>query len=144
MKRLVLILFIALLPALLPAQDELRIQLLPGHNLISCNLRMPREFFREGENRGPNVPLMMAQLGNNIRFLGIMEDERGRFYAPRLNFCNIPYWDVTDGYLLVMNQATEIVWEGERLPADMNIPMNVGWNIISYLPEYRLNHCCPK
>jgi len=146
MRLIIPILAIALLPEFLLAQDELRIQLQPGHNLISCNLRMPGEFFREGEDRGPDVRRMMEPLGgeqdvNNPLLL--LEDSWGHFYSPRLRFNNIAYWDVTKGMMLVMGNEAELVWEGERLPADTEIELPVRGSILAYMPNYSLDASAP-
>jgi len=136
-------LFLLLLPTLLQAQDELRIQLVPGHNLISCNVRLPDEFMRG--DPGPEIPLMMEQLrdeNGNLPIV-ILNNEVGLFYAPSRGFNGIPYWNYTQGYMLIMASEAEIVWEGERLPADTEVPIARGWNLISYMPDYELDASAP-
>ncbi len=137
---------LALLPGFLFAQDELRIALHPGHNLISSNLQMPEAFFRQGEARGPDIRQMMVQLRTpNGNFpVNLLNNESGLYYAPNRNFNNIPYWNISEGYMLWMTEAAELVWRGERMPVDAEVPLASGGNYISYLPDFELDASQPN
>ena len=116
---------------------ELAVQLNRGWNMISINVSPPERFYNEGEERGPAIPLMMAQLlGQGV--LDILKNSGGQFYMPDHNFNNIPYWNLTEGYLINVSEDAIGTWSGEVIPADTDIPLHEGWNIIAYYPEYEL------
>jgi len=112
-----------------------------GWNLISLNVTPGQEFYTRAE--GPDVRRMMEQFRfgeNNVsHHVMLMKNERGFFYAPsNHDFNNIPFWNLTEGYLVKMDQATEGVWSGEAIPADADVPIASGWNMIAYFPTYQL------
>jgi len=73
----------------------------------------------------------------------LMKDGDGRFYLPDWGFNNIPYWNLTEGYQVKVDEDVEAVWAGELIPADSNIPLEEGWNIIAYFPTYELDASAP-
>jgi hypothetical protein len=88
---------------------------------------------------------MMAQFQRedgsyNLR---LMTDGAGRFYLPTYGFNNIPFWDLTRGYRLAVEETVEAVWRGLPIPYNREIPINDGWNIIAYLPTYELDARAP-
>ncbi|MBT3232691.1 MAG: DUF5123 domain-containing protein [Calditrichaeota bacterium] len=117
-----------------------------GWNLISLNVSPAEEFYAEGEDRGPNVELMMEQLriDEDNHHIELMKDGEGRFYAPAQDFNNIPYWNLLEGYLVKVDERVEANWEGEVIPADADIPLEAGWNLIAYLPTYELDASAPN
>ena len=120
--------------------DEIAIVLSSGWNLMSINVSPPQEFYREGDDRGPDVIRMMEQLrvdeDNHLLFM--LKNEGGRFYLPHVPFNNIPYWELTEGYQVRVLEDCEATWAGEQIPADADIPIDEGWNIIAYFPTYDL------
>lgn len=141
------------LPGFLYAQHELVIGLDAGANLISCNLVLSEEFYRENENRGPDPRLMVGQFGaeNNANPLYSLINQEGNFYMPRMHFNGIPYWEYEQAYWLMMSRPAQLVWQSQELQprdADIQIPArhfdeNIrhwgGWFGIAYLPDYPLN-----
>jgi len=67
--------------------------------------------------------------------LTMVKDGQGRFYFPDQNFNNIPEWVAHQGYLVKVNENTELTLTGELLPEDDQIQLAEGWNMIAYLPE---------
>ncbi|MBT3232940.1 MAG: choice-of-anchor D domain-containing protein [Calditrichaeota bacterium] len=125
--------------------DELRLLFEAGWNLVSLNIIPPEEYYRRGENRGPDVVLMLDQLridDDQHRVL-LMKNEGGRFYAPGWDFNNIPYWNLTQGYQVKMEEGAEAIYSGIRIPADADIPLEEGWNIIAYYPPFELEAGSP-
>ncbi len=120
---------------------SLDISLHENWNLISINVSPPEEFYEENDNRGPDVILMMAQLriDEENHHVLLMKDEHGRFYLPAFDFNNIPYWDLTRGYQVKVNEDVEAVWSGEPIPANTEFWLNEGWNIVAYFPTYELD-----
>jgi len=116
-----------------------------GWNLISINITPEEEFYREDEDRGPDIILMAQQLrvddGNH--HVQLMKDEDGRFYTPAQEFNNIPFWDLAEGYYVRVDENVESIWEGDRIPFDTDIPVEEGWNLIAYYPEYQLDASAP-
>ncbi len=126
----------------LNAQDQIEIPVSVGYNLISSNIHLPEEFWARQE--GPDVRRIFAQLnGVNGNTLGLLVNEQGRFYLPSRNFNNISFWNEAEGYAADMLEDRVIVWEGERLPANTNLPMSQGWNYVAYFPTYQLDASAP-
>lgn len=73
----------------------------------------------------------------------MLKDEQGHFYSPAFGFNNIPYWNLTEGYLIKITEAVETTWEGEPIPFDAEIPLAEGWNFIAYYPDYELSAAAP-
>ncbi len=122
---------------------ELNVSFNAGWNMISINV-IPAEEMWEREE-GPDVVLMTDQLridGDNHNLL-LMKDENGQFYAPQFGFNNIPYWNLTEGYLMKMDEAVEAVWSGDSIPVETDINLTAGWNIIAYFPTYDLDASNP-
>ena len=114
-------------------------------NLISINVSPPQEFYEENDNRGPDVILMMEHLriDENNHHILLMKNEDGRFYLPAFGFNNIPYWDLTRGYQVKADADVEADFSGEPIPADADIWLDEGWNIIAYFPTYQLDARSP-
>jgi hypothetical protein len=114
-------------------------------NLISINIYPPQEFYQEGEDRGADVIRMMEQLriDEENHHVLLMKNEDGRFYLPAFDFNNIPYWDLTEGYQVKVDEDVEAVWAGDRIPADADIPLEENWNFIAYYPTYELDATAP-
>jgi hypothetical protein len=126
-----------------PGNDrELSVLLTTGWNIISINVR-PGDGMWEGED-GPDINLMTEQLrGEERHHLELMKDEDGRFYLPAFGFNNIPYWDLTEGYQMKVDQDLEAIWAGEPIAPDADIPLEVLWNLIAYFPTYELDASSP-
>ncbi len=125
--------------------DELRVPFEPGWNMVSINIIPPEEYYRRGENRGPDVVLMLDQLriDDDLHRVLLMKNESGRFYAPGFGFNNIPYWNLTEGYQVKMEEGAEAIYSGVRIPADTDIQLEEGWNIIAYYPPFELDSGAP-
>jgi hypothetical protein len=79
--------------------------------------------------------------------IGIMEDlveaetlimvknGSGQFYNPQFGFNNIPGWQADEGYMIKMDGADELTLTGESLPWDTIIPLEAGWQMISFYPR---------
>lgn len=126
-----------------PAERE--VELSAGWNVISLNINPPVEMYREDENRGPDVILMMQQLrvDENLHHVIIMKDERGDFYLPSYNFNSIDYWNLAEGYKVMVDETVTANWSGIPLPAQGDITLEEGWNMISYFPAYELDASAP-
>jgi hypothetical protein len=123
---------------------DLRVNLSEGWNMISINVVPPDELW-EGE-QGPDIRLMTEQLriDENNHHIILMKNGSGQFYAPAWdNFNNIPFWDLTKGYLVKVDQDVEAVWSGIQIPTDADIQLTEGWNMISYFPIYELDASAP-
>ena len=117
----------------------LDVSMFEGWNLISLNID-PLNCYAEGGEQGPDIILMFAQIVENTI---IVKDEQGRFYAPEFEFNNIPFWNLTEGYLVKTNSELETSWSGEIIPADSNIPLTEGWNYAAYFPTFHLDASAP-
>jgi len=126
-----------------PVEREISVLLSEGWNIISINLAPSEEMWEREE--GPDVILMTDQLriDENNHHILLMKDEDGGFYAPAFGFNNIPYWDLTQGYQVKVDDDVEAVWSGELIPADADIPLERDWNLIAYFPTYELDASAP-
>jgi len=127
---------------------DLTVRFVQNWNLISINVIPDRGLWRRDE--GPDIRLMTDRLRYNPadpqsrHHILLMKDERGRFYSPAQNFSNIPYWNLAEGYQVKLDQAIQTQWNGEPIPADADVPINLGWNMIAYFPEYELSAAAPQ
>ena len=63
----------------------------------------------------------------------------GNFYRPDFEFNNIPCWFVDEGYQIKMTGAAELTLEGMSVLRDEPIPLESGWQLISYYPRFPIN-----
>ncbi len=117
---------------------ELTVPMTEGWNMISINVD-PIDFYGD-DDRGPDFHAMMDQLNNHV---GLMKDAYGRFYAPEFGFCNIPFWNLEQGYLVKVDEDVEAVWPGVVIEADSDVNLGAGWSIVSYFPTYTLDASAP-
>ncbi|MFN3820907.1 MAG: S8 family peptidase [bacterium] len=120
--------FRALQASALPPR-EVVIPLRQGWNLISFNVytdpTQPFTFyFTELVERGR---------------LEIVKDDQGRFYNPRWEFNNIPYWDYLKGYYIKVNEPDTLTYRNEPVSFIVSIPIRRGWQIVAYLPDFSLS-----
>ncbi|MBM3326135.1 MAG: T9SS type A sorting domain-containing protein, partial [Calditrichaeota bacterium] len=99
-----------------------------GWNLISANVQPD-----PADVRVVMAPLVQAGQ------LQLMKNNIGQFYAPRLNFCNIPGWVMPQGYLVKTTAACQLRVEGLSAMPDDPIPLREGWNIAAYYPRQPLD-----
>ena len=98
-----------------------------GWNLISSNLAL----------EDVNIINIFQQLVDR-EILELVKDQEGRFYSPAFEFNSIPEWVSSQGYLLKVAEADEIVFSGESIPAQTPIDLIEGWQFIAYFPTYNL------
>lgn len=129
-----------------PDTRDLHVSMSNGWNIISLNVVPGNEFYRPGQEGGPDVRLVLDQLRDEQGStpVDIFKDENGNFYLPRRNFCNIPFWNLSQGYQIKVTQATELIQTGTAIPTDTPIPIESGWNLISYYPDYQLSARAPN
>jgi|GEM_PF-2164936 len=122
----------------------LPVQFTEGWNLISLNVFPAEEFYADDEDRGPDVIRMTEQLqGEEEHHIVLMKNEAGQFYLPSFDFNSIPYWNLTEGYQVKVDEDIETSWSGEQIPADADVPLEEGWNLIAYYPTYELDASAP-
>lgn len=124
--------------------DRIVVAFEEGWNLISINITPPEEFWVREE--GPNIIRMMNQLriDEDNHHVEMMKDEDGRFYLPAWGFNNIPYWNLTQGYQVkIDDEGLSTTWYGEPIEADVDVPLFENWNIAAYFPTYELDASAP-
>ncbi|MDP8238228.1 MAG: DUF1573 domain-containing protein [Candidatus Hatepunaea meridiana] len=121
--------------------DQIQIQLMVGWNFISTNVVPLLNMFEAPETRGPDVELMFEQLRapNGEHSVILVIDYSGCFWFPRYEFNSIAYWNLTNGLRVLVLEVEQIIWDGVRIPPDTDIPLQSGYNLIAYYPEYDLN-----
>ena len=55
----------------------------------------------------------------------------------------IPYWNLTQGYMIKVDQDVETAWSGMQIEPDADIPLSNNWNFMAYYPTYDLNMDAP-
>ncbi len=105
----------------------------------------PDEFIINLEEGWDMISCPVAPVDNDIRIvfaeiteqgsLEMVKDGRGRFYYPEQDFNNIPVWVANQGYLVKVNENTDLTISGELLPEDDRIQLVESWNMVAYLPE---------
>ena len=121
------------------------VSLSEGWNMMSVNVSPPMGFYADDEDRGPDIVQMMNRLriDDENHHLVLMKNQSGRFYSPSFGFNNIPFWNLTEGYLVKVDADLEATWSGEPIPADADVPLREGWNMIAYFPTYDLDMSSP-
>jgi hypothetical protein len=129
------------LTVIVGGERDLEIGLTEGWNLISLNVLPGARFYVEGEERGPDIRLMMQTLINDDEELLMthMKSEDGSFCLPSWDFWGIDYWNFQEGYWITMSEDWDAVWTGAPIPDDTPIDITEGWNIIPYYPVYDLD-----
>ncbi|NQU05470.1 MAG: tandem-95 repeat protein, partial [Calditrichaeota bacterium] len=110
-------------------------------NLISINITLDEEEFYAEDDRGPDVELMFEQLRIDEfnHKIEIIKDERGGFCVPAWDhWSGIEFWNYEEGYQIKMTERAELSFTGVPIPADTDISIAAGWNMIAYFPEYDL------
>ncbi|MBT7789548.1 MAG: T9SS type A sorting domain-containing protein [Calditrichaeota bacterium] len=102
---------------------EINIVLNEGWNQVSINV-LP-------ENH--DVPAILAPLVDEDMII-LAKDGQGRFYLPEAGFCNIPNWNVVEGYQISVAENCELTVAGNIVPFDTPIDLPEGWNLSAYLP----------
>ena len=122
---------------------NLTVPMREGWNLISLNIIPWRAMWLRDE--GPDVVRMtdLLRIDEDNHHIILMKNEDGLFYTPAFGFNNIPYWDLTQGYLVKVDEDVETIWTGESIPADADVPLEEGWNYIAYFPTYQLDADAP-
>ena len=117
-----------------------------GWNIISINVLPSNEYYAEGEDRGPDIELMVEQLriDEDNHHVILLKNGDGQFYSPAFGFSNIEYWSLTEGYQINIDEDVEAVFVGLPIDFDTDIPLTEGWNIAAYFPEYDLDASSPE
>ncbi len=117
---------------------ELRVKLAAGWNLMSINIKPIKIMFSRTD--GPDFRKMLTQMGTgSVSNLLLAKNERGLFYVPSRGFNGIPYWNISEGYQLSVDQPFECIWLGREVEVNDSININRGWNMIAYYPTYPLS-----
>ncbi|MDP8238870.1 MAG: carboxypeptidase-like regulatory domain-containing protein, partial [Candidatus Hatepunaea meridiana] len=98
-----------------------------GWNLISTNVDPDND----------NVRVITRSLVD-AGVLVMLKDSEGRFYSPHMNFNNIPGWEVLEGYAMQVSEDASFTIEGIVVAPNHPIPLEEGWQIVSYLPRERI------
>ena len=125
-------------------QTDLILELAESWNIISINVD-PVQFYANEDDPGPDVQMMFEQLEDedgNQRII-LLKDDRGQFWVPGWDFNNIGFWILTRGYQICLTEAAEATIRGRIIPPDADIPLEHGWNMIAYFPDYDLDASAP-
>lgn len=69
----------------------------------------------------------------------LVRDESGKFLTYDWNYSNMLAFNPFEGYYVKTNSADTLTIAGFRLDSQTPVPIDPGWNIISYLPDYTLD-----
>ena len=103
---------------------SIQLDLEQGWNLVSINVEPENLDIREIMR-----PLVEANQ------LVLMKNGIGQFYLPDRNFCNIPNWNVSDGYQMNVTEDVQLVIMGALIEPNRPIRLAEGWNMKAYFPR---------
>ena len=95
-----------------------------GWNLVSVNVEPDAQTLEE-----------LLALPVEAGALALVKNAAGEFYWPDWGYNNIERWNGIEGYWIKMFQAFNVRVAGLAIPANTEIPLANGWNIVSYLPR---------
>jgi len=105
-------------------ETRLLIDLHRGWNTVSINLAA-----------APGLPF--RQIFDDIVERGhliLAKDDRGRFFSPEADFCNIPFWNPSKGYQVGVTEADSLIFTGMLAQPTSTLSLTAGWQIVAYLP----------
>lgn len=108
------------------------IQLREGWSMISSNIDFAPDF---EDDEGPDIRLILNEIVDHVLTI---KDGDGTFCAPPFNFWGIQQWETPRGYLIKVDEETELTVNGVPIPFDRQIDLHQGWNMIAYYPTYDL------
>ncbi len=82
----------------------------------------------------PNLWDVFAELLDK-GIINLVKDVDGEFFSPAWDYNGIDDWDPLCGYQIRLNRPAELELRGYFLPEDTPIPLEVNWNIVTYLPS---------
>ena len=97
------------------------IALQSGWNLVSTRVR-------------PEAPSMRSVFGDVLDLMVLTKDETGAVFSPTYDVTALDTWVPVDGYQVYMKRDTSLTVQGQALRSTAPIPLEQGWNIVSYLP----------
>ncbi len=109
---------------------EQPIPLEAGWSMISLNID-PAEEYDEGD--GPDIRLILEDILDHVV---LFKDGNGNFCVPGMDFWGIVTWDCTQGYLIKMDEESNLAVNGYPIPLEREIELEAGWNMIPYFPSY--------
>ena len=130
------------------AERDLTIEFNRGWNIVSMNISVGDEF-RHPEGHRYEGEVDVERLIEQLRIdednhhVLLLKNEHGRFLVPDVNFNNIPYWVLTEGYQVRVDDDVSTTWSGTPVDPQTDIPLEEGWNIMAYTPMYVLETRAP-
>jgi len=83
----------------------------------------------------PSDPSMDQVFSTVQSDLVVAKGELGQIYSPPYGISALSRWAPTEAYLVYVTAERSISVEGTKVPADAPIPLESGWNYVSYLPS---------
>lgn len=105
-----------------PATQALHLD--KGWNLVSSRI-------------APDTPAL-DDLFAGVSDLSVVVDEEGDVFLPDEGTNDIGHWTPNEGYLVFMTAPETVTLEGQPLDAQSAIPLEKGWNLVTYLPTASL------
>lgn len=102
-----------------------RIPLNTGWNLVSTRVR-------------PEDPSMRSVFGDVLDLVVLAKNETGAVFSPTYDVTALDTWVPVDGYQVYMKRDTSLTVQGQALRSTAPIPLEQGWNVVSYLPPQGL------
>lgn len=98
---------------------------------------------REGWNlisshAAPTDPSMATIFADVRDDLVVAKGENGRIYSPSYNVTSLSRWESSEAYQVYLTARDSISITGPKVTSDTPIPLQRGWNLVSYLPSSSL------
>lgn len=78
---------------------------------------------------------MRSVFGDALDLMVLTKDETGAIFSPSHDVTDLDSWAPRDGYQVYMTRDTSITVQGQALRRTAPIPLEQGWNVVSYLPR---------
>ncbi len=114
-----------LYPAKPQTTTEQTIALRQGWNMVSSRIR-------------PEDPAMSSVYENLLDVMVLTKAEDGRLFSPRYDATSLDTWSATEGYQVYVTSDTALTITGKPLATDAALPLEKGWNYVSYLPSEKM------
>lgn len=106
-------------------QTEQVINLHAGWNLVSTRVE-------------PTDASIRSVFGPTLNEVVLTKDEEGSLFSPRYDVTGLSTWKPKEGYQIYTSSDTSITIEGTALSPSAPIPLQKGWNFVSYLPSQQM------
>ncbi len=120
------------------------ISLREGWNTISLNVSPTAIDWIEDLGPDPRGMIQQFRIDDEHHHVIMLKDRFGQFCSPQDDVWDIPYWNLSDGYQIKVDEPLRGSWTGTAIDPQSPLPLAPGWNMVPYYPEYELSAASPE